>query len=193
MQRLLLQSSKLKHQPKVAQEYLETFENMKRNGHVESIDENGSSANKQNPIHYITHFLTEQKFRVVCNGALRINGVSTNDMLYRKPMFLESLLGILIRFRQHAFSVTGDIRNMFFQVKLHPRDRNMLQFLPLKNHGVARNDEARKFTVMPYGIICVTSITGFCIKYTAARNYPDVSESAAKKMEKDFYVDDLIA
>ena len=192
MQRLLLQSSKLKHQPKVAQEYVETFENMKRNGHVESIDENGSSANKQNPIHYITHFLTEQKFRVVCNGTLRINGVSTNDMLYRKPMFLESLMGFLIRFRQHAFGVTGDIRNMFFQVKLHPRDRNMLRFLPLKNHEVARNDEVRRFTVMSYGIICVPACWVLYYVYCCKELCQRFSKYC-KKMEKDFYVDDLIA
>ena len=169
MRRLRLQSSKLAKQPEVAQKYLETFENMKRKGHVKSINENESRENEQNPIHYITHFTTGQKFRVVYNGALRINGISINDMLYRGPMFLESLVGILIRFLQHAFGVTGDIRNMFFQVKLHPRDRDMLRFLPFKDQEVARNDETWRFTVMPYGIICVPSIAGFCIKCTAAR------------------------
>ena len=192
MRRLRLQSNKLAQQPELSQKYEETFENMKRNGHVESINKNESRENEQNPIHYITHFSTGQKFRVVYNSALRINGISINDMLYRGPMFLESPVGILIRFRQHAFGVPGDIRNMFFQVKLHPRDRDMLRFLPLKDQEVARNDERWRFTVMPYGIICVPSIAGFCIKYTAARNYANVSASTAKRVEKDFYVDDLI-
>ena len=119
MRCLRLQSNKLAQQPELSQKYIETFENMKRNGHVESINENESRENEQNPIHYISHFSTGQKFRVVYDSALRINGISINDMLYRGPMFLESLVGILIRSRQHAFGVTGDIRNMFFQVKLH--------------------------------------------------------------------------
>ena len=46
---------------------------------------------------------------------------------------------------------------------------------------------------MPYGIICVSSIAGFCIKYTAAKNYANVSANTAKRVEKDFCVDDLIA
>ena len=117
---------------------------------------------------------------MVYDGALIINGISINDMVYRGPLFLGSLVRVLIRFRQHAFGVTGDIRNMFFQVKLHPRDRNILRFLPLKDHRVARNDETRRFTDMPNGIIRVPSIAGFCIKYTAAKNYANISARTTK-------------
>ena len=46
MRCLRLQSSKLAQQSEAAQKYVETFENMKRNGHVKSIAENGFSANK---------------------------------------------------------------------------------------------------------------------------------------------------
>ena len=193
MRRLRLQSSKLAQQPEKAKKYVEVFENMKRNGHGESINENESSANEQNPIHHITHFSRRQKFCVVYNGAFGINGISIKDMLYRGQMFLESLVGILIRFQQYGFGVTGDIKNMLFQVKINPRDRNMLRFLPLKDHWVARNGETWRFTFVSYGIICVLSIAGFCAKYTAARNYANVSASTAKRVEKDFYVDDLVA
>ena len=33
------------------------------------------------------------------------------------------------------------------------------------------------YCLMPYGIICVPSIAGFCIKYTAARNYANVQST----------------
>ena len=51
-------------------------------------------------------------------------------MLHRGPMFIESLVGILLRFRQYACAVIGDIRNMFFQIGLDPKDRDMLRFFP---------------------------------------------------------------
>ena len=75
LRRLRLQSIKLAQQPQVAQNNVKTFENMRRNGHVESINENGCSAKDQNRIHHITYFSTGQKFRVVYNGALRTNGI----------------------------------------------------------------------------------------------------------------------
>ena len=58
MRRLRLQSNKLAQQLEVSQKYLEIFENMNKNGHVESINENEFSANEQNPIHNITYFST---------------------------------------------------------------------------------------------------------------------------------------
>ena len=188
MRRLRLQSNKLAQQPEVAQKYAETFENMKRNGHIESMNEKKSSANKQNSIHYINHFSMGQKFRVVYYGALRINGISMSDVLYRGLIFMESLVGILIS----AICLWCHWRHQkyVFQVKIY--SKYMFRFLPLKDHRVARNDDTWKFTVMPYDIISVPSIAGFCVKYTAARNYANVSASTAKSVEKDFCVDDLI-
>ena len=165
---------------------------MKAKGHAESVE--GSTYNnvKRKLTNYITHFLTaQQKFRVVYNGALAINGISLNNMLYRGPTFIESLVGILIRFRQHSYAVTGNIKNMFFQISLHPDDRDMLQFLPF-NADVDKNFQTWRFTVMPYGLVCIPSITGFCIRYTALKNHANVSPDTVHTVKNDFYVNDFI-
>ena len=102
----------------------ETFEKMKKEGHAKLEEEEEEERTGESSVHYLTHFATDQeKFRVVYNGALKINGVSINDMLHRGPMFLESLVGIVIRFRQHPVAITADIKNMLFQIRLHPKDR----------------------------------------------------------------------
>ena len=190
--RLASQSKRLSKQPERAQKYEETFEAMKREEQAEKVEDEEKWSFEEKAVHYITHFATSQaKFRVVYNGALPVNGISLNSMLYRGPMFLESLIGILIRFRQHAYAVIGDIKNMFFQIRLHPKDRNMLRFLPFakdKQNG----EEHWRFTVMPYGLISIPSIAGYCVKYTAKRNYSRASEDTVRRVEQDFYVDDFI-
>ena len=68
--RLASQRKQLSKQSKRAQKYKEKW----------SFEEKA--------VHYITHFATSQeKFRVVDNGALPVNGISLNSMLYRGPMF----------------------------------------------------------------------------------------------------------
>ena len=45
---------------------------------------------------------------------------------------------------------------------------------------------------MPYGLICVPSIAGYCIKYTAKKNYNNASADTVERVKRDFYVDDFI-
>ena len=190
--RLTIQTKRMSEQEDRRQKYKKAFEKMKLQGQAEIIADI-ELRETEKPIHYITHFATEQeKFRVVYNGALKINDVCLNDMLHRGPMFLESLVGILMRFRQYKFAITADIQNMFFQVSLHPKDRDMLRFFPFTGEKEIKVEDQWRFTVMPYGLICVPSIAGFCIKYTARKNYAKVPDEYMKKIETDFYVDDLI-
>ena len=100
---------------------------------------------------------------MVYNGALKIDGVSVNDMLYKGPTFLQLPKGIIMRFRQFKYAVTADIRNMFFQIRLDPDDRKMLRFLLFTGLTMSQSPEVWRFTFMPYGLICVLSIANFSV------------------------------
>ena len=52
-----------------------------------------------------------------------------NDTFMQGPHLSNDLAGVLIRFRKELIAVTGDIRAMFHQVKVHPKDVNALRFL----------------------------------------------------------------
>ena len=55
--------------------YKETFNKMASEGHAEAVEKNETKGNKL-PIHYNTYFATSQKkFRVVYDGALKVNGL----------------------------------------------------------------------------------------------------------------------
>ena len=67
--------------------------------------------------------------RRVCNAASKLGGVSLNDNLMAGPDHLQSLIGIIFRFREKQITLTADVEAMFLQVKVPPADCNVLRFL----------------------------------------------------------------
>ncbi|XP_068237239.1 uncharacterized protein [Palaemon carinicauda] len=55
------------------------------------------------------------KVRVVFDCASKVEGISLNDLLLQGPDMMNSLLGVLVKFRGGLFAYTGDINTMFYQ------------------------------------------------------------------------------
>ncbi|KAI3377778.1 hypothetical protein L3Q82_008922 [Scortum barcoo] len=66
---------------------------------------------------YIPHHMVSHngKNRLVFNCSYQYRGQSLNDYLLPGPMLGASLLGVLLRFREHAVAISGDIKGMFHQ------------------------------------------------------------------------------
>ena len=69
------------------------------------------------------------KVRVVFDCAAQFLGKSLNDHLYTGPDILNSLIGILMRFRQEKIAVVGDVEAMYHRVKVYKEDEEFLRFL----------------------------------------------------------------
>ena len=78
---------------------------------------------------------------------------------------------------------------MFFQIGLDSKDRGILRFLPFANGSSCNASNQWRFEVMPYGLICVPSIAGYCIKYTAQKNYGNASADTVVRIKRGFYVE----
>ena len=52
-----------------------------------------------------------------------------NDNLLQEPDLVNSLVGVLIRFREQPVALVADIEAMFHQVKVSDKDRDVLIFL----------------------------------------------------------------
>ena len=69
------------------------------------------------------------KVRVVFNCAAMYKGTSLNSQLLQGPNFMNSLVGVLNRFRQEDVALAADIEAMFHQVQVHDEDCDALRFL----------------------------------------------------------------
>ncbi|XP_068237238.1 uncharacterized protein [Palaemon carinicauda] len=71
------------------------------------------------------------KVRVVFDCASKVEGISLNDLLLQGPDMMNSLLGVLVKFRGGLFAYTGDINTMFYQVRE--------KFWVIKGHAAVRH------------------------------------------------------
>ncbi|KAL6482555.1 hypothetical protein MHYP_G00106350 [Metynnis hypsauchen] len=80
---------------------------------------------------YIPHHLIEhnQKYRIVFNFSFSHKDYILNEQLLPGPILGPTLIGVLIRFREHPVAISGDIKAMFHQIRLLPEDRAFTRFL----------------------------------------------------------------
>lgn len=104
---------KLDENPDFAAKYYREIERPIKNGYAVNVEKD-----PQRPrIWYVPHFGVENinkpdKVRLVFDAAAKTREVSFNDLLETGPDLFESLLGVLLRFRQYLVAVKGDIKDM---------------------------------------------------------------------------------
>ena len=86
------------------------------------------------------------KIRVVFDCAAKCNGISLNDLILPGPNLLNSLQGILLRFRKFPVAFSSDVECMFYQVKVPERQRDLLRFLLWPNSDVLEKPKVHRIT-----------------------------------------------
>ena len=108
--------------------------------------------------------------------------------MYRGPVILEDICGLLLRFRTHKVALTADIEKAFLQVGLQPTDRDVTRFLWLKDHTkplTKDNLQIYRFTRVPSGVIS----SPFLLGATILHHLEQVGTPTSKKIMKHMYVD----
>ncbi|KAJ8009554.1 hypothetical protein DPEC_G00090090 [Dallia pectoralis] len=103
---------------------------------------------------YIPHHMVSHngKNRIVFNCSYQFNNQNLNDSLLPGPPLGASLLGVLLRFGEHAVGISGDIKGMFHQVQLLPEDRPLLRFLWRQEKE--EPPDVFEWQVLPFGTTC---------------------------------------
>ena len=133
MQRLeSLQTRLIKNLDK-ARQYSDTIKIYLELGHVIKLSTRESTLTN-NMKYYIPHDYDtnpnkQNKFRVVFDASAKFAGTSLNDYLLKGPDLLNSLVTILLKFRNGKYSISADIEKMFHQIFVKQNDRNYLRFL----------------------------------------------------------------
>ena len=81
------------------------------------------------PHHPVTNPNKPGKVRRVANAASKFRGESLNSILLTGPDLLNTLVQILLRFREHPFAGLSDIEGMFMQIAVRQQDQSALRFL----------------------------------------------------------------
>ncbi|CAB3228699.1 unnamed protein product [Arctia plantaginis] len=169
--------------------YRERIKHLLNNNFAEEI----LDTTKTNKTWYLPHFGVDNpnknKLRLVFDAAAKTQGLSLNDYLLTGPDLLMSLLGIMLRFREHDIAVVGDIKDMFLRVKILQNDQDALRFLwrdnpkePIKTY---------KMTSLIFGANCAPFIAQF-IKNKNAECYESSKPAAVQAIRDQHYMDDYI-
>ena len=87
------------------------------------------------PVHYIHHHevlkpeSSSTPLRIVFNSSASYMGQKLNDFWAKGPDILNSLLGVLFRFRQDTVAIAGDISKMYHTVRLSTLDEHTHRFV----------------------------------------------------------------
>lgn len=127
--------------------------------------------------------------RLVWDAAANSNETSLNANLLKGPDLLANLVGILFRFREHKYAITGDIRQMFHQIKICENDQDSQRCLWRFN--VKNEPITYKMTVMTFGACCSPSTSQYIKNLNATENEKQGS-SAMEAIVHRHYMDDYI-
>jgi len=181
--------------PDLLKKYDNIIQEQLKNGTIEKVSFESSSLLKHYLPHHpvVTPSKITTKVRIVYDASskTRKNLNSLNDCLYRGPLLLPDLCGILIRFRLMPIAIISDIEKAFLQFQLQELDRDVTRFLWLKdlnNLKVENNLEVYRFCRVPFGVVSSPFLLNATLRYHLQQQKTETSN----KILQNLYVDNVI-
>nr|XP_046229927.1 uncharacterized protein LOC124050970 [Scatophagus argus] len=164
-------------------------------GHAKRVPEE-EIPRKDGKLWYIPHHGVYHKrkktIRVVFDCTSSFQGTSLNSELLQGPDLTNTLLGVLLRFRQEPVAVMGDIEGMFHQVKVPKQDVDFLRFLWWSDGDTNQPLAEYRMTVHLFGAVSSPSCANFALKQTADDNEGKCTTEVLNTIRHNFYVDDCL-
>ena len=147
------------------------------------------------PVNYISHHGVEQPastttpLRLVSNSSLKNGLRSLNDILPKGPKSLNSMFGIMIRFRAYEVALVFDLTKAYNSLITGLVEKHMRRVIwrlspsePWQDYG---------FTVVGFGDIPAATLLELGKSLTADAGV-NIDPVASRKLKQDFYVDDAV-
>ncbi|XP_069809647.1 uncharacterized protein [Dendropsophus ebraccatus] len=138
----------------------------------------------------VYHPRKPDQIRVVFDSSAQFEGVSLNNMLLTGPNLNNSLLGVLMRFRQEPVAVMADIQQMFHCFIVKEDNRNYLRFLWHKDNNVNKEVIDYRMKVHVFGNSPSPAVATYGLRRTAQQGEKEYGSDARRFVERNFYVDD---
>ena len=180
--------------PDLHENYAAVIHDYLEKGYAGKVDvrEMESEASWYLPHHAVVHPRKPGKVRVVFDCSASFHGKSLNQQLLQGPDFLNSLVGVLLRFRKEKIAMVSDIKAMFHQVRVDPKDHAFLKFLWWPNGDTKLPVEEFCMKVHLFGATSSPSCANFSLLQTAEDNSILYEQKIVETVRKNFYMDDCL-
>lgn len=186
--------NRLRNSPVLLQRYDEIIKSQKDKGIIEL-----APTQPKGIVHYLPHqpVVTPEKvttkLRIVYDASARATSrsISLNDALYRGPVILPSLVGLLLRFRFPPIVITADIEKAFLQISLAEADRDCTRFFWLKDvmkEPSKENLVIYRFARVPFGVVS----SPFLLAATIRHHLKKYSTNLTDEIYENTYVDNIL-
>ena len=180
---------KFSNDPISFNEYSAFMTDMLGNDYAEIVPNN--EIDYQGNIWYLSHFAVrhkqKKKLRIVYDCSLKYKGISLNDVLLQGPDLANSLVGVLLRFREGKYAFSADIQQMFYRVRVPVDDSNYLRFLWFPDNDLTEPPQQYRLNVHVFGAKSSPSCANFALRSTVSK-----SDEVNNCILKNFYVDDVL-
>ncbi|XP_059082142.1 uncharacterized protein LOC131879752 isoform X2 [Tigriopus californicus] len=186
---------KLERDLKFRSDYVEFMTMMADKGFAEKVSEDELDVSRFERwyiVHHGVYHKQKRKLRVVFNCSLKYGGTSLNDKLLSGPDLTNNLVGVLLRFRQGAIAIMGDVEKMFYQVRVSQKDRDFLRYFWYPEGDPDQDPLEYRLKVHVFGAISSPSCANFALRQAAIDFGTGSKKEAADVIRSDFYVDDLL-
>ena len=105
---------------------------------------------------------------------------------------MNSLLGVLLRFRKGSIPLMADIESMYYQVRVPDKHCKFMRFFWWEDEEMLAEPIEHEMCVHSFGAVSSKNCVIFALHQTATDQKATYGEEAAEALEKDFYMDDLL-
>ena len=161
--------------------YKATREQYLSKGHARRVPFNEIKV-QDKPLWYLPHHET----RVVFDCGPKYKGTSLNDQLLTGPDLANSVVGVMMRFREKLVALSVDIECMFHQIRVTLDERDAFRFLWWPDGDLTQQPIDHRMQVHLFSATSSPSCSSFALRRTAEDNKGEFSEAVVKLSKGTF-------
>lgn len=151
---------------------------------------------KDNKVWYVPHHGVyhpkKKKILVAFDCTATYQEVSLNGALLQGPDLTNSLIGILVRFREEPIAMMADVESMFYQVRVPETDADLLRFLWWPDGNLQAPLKEYRMAVHLFGATSSPSVACYALRRTAEDRKDTAAPEIVKTVQCNFYMDDCL-
>lgn len=177
--------------PKKHQDYRTFMNEIIKRGDAELIPENEIDRESRwyIPHHGVYHPKKPDKIRVVFDCSAEYQDSCLNDLLLQGPDLINSLNGVLCRFRKGPIAFCCDVEKMYHQFHVTEHHRDYLRFLWWEDGDTTKPLQDYRMKVHIFGAKSSPGCANYCLKQIAKDN-EEIHPESSDFLQRNFYVDD---